>query len=495
MTPIRGALILAAVLAVLTGLYRYADIEATGAARFASALTALRLHDAELNRDLLRLHAGDLLHYDSVNAAVEAIEKDLRSLSDHAGPLRPQVAALARLARHKAILLERFKSAHALVRNSLAYFLHLQETLSADHPAVPSLGAAMLRFVRRPAQKNRRTLEELLARLPAREPFTPLRNHTRLLLRLLPKQQRLLGELLNTPLGATATRLAVVHEAALARLQRRADGFRLALYMAAAVFFVQLTLALIRLQRANRRLRQEMRQRLEAERQLLQAQKMEALGSFASGIAHDFNNLLAGVRGYLVLAREQLAAGERPEGALERIDTIVGRGQEMIQRLLQFARPRSDRSVQFDPSQVVEEALGFVRPTLPKAVSLRFANRLPEDRRVRGRPGEWQQVVVNLVRNAADAVGNQGHIEVLLDEAENGVRLRVRDDGGGIEPERLATLFDPFASGKPVGLGTGLGLTIVRRIVEGHGGRIEVDSQPGQGTCFTVNFPGTPLQR
>ncbi|HFD40034.1 MAG TPA: hypothetical protein ENJ31_09370 [Anaerolineae bacterium] len=487
-----GLILLAlAGLAGLTTLYRYADLEAAAAARFASALTALRLHDAELNRDLLRLRHGDLPHYDSVNAAIRAIAADLAVLTAHAGALAPQVAALQRLAAHKRERLEDFKAAHALVRNSLAYTLHRQEALARRQPQIAALSAALLQFLRYPDPARRNRVRAALARVP--DPS--LARHVELILDRLPRLEATLSDLLANPLGPTAARLAAIHQDALARLQKRAEAFRLGLFLAAAGFLTYLLYALARLARANRRLREEMRQRLAAERQLLQAQKMEALGALASGIAHDFNNLLSGIRGYTVLAREQLQAGQTPDTALGRIDTIVGRGQELIGRLLQFARPGSGKVDVLAPAAVVEEALSFVRPSLPSAVHLDFVNHLPPDFTLAGRPGELQQVVINLVRNAADAVAGDGHITVTLEPAADGIRLQVRDDGRGIDPAHLPTLFDPFASGKPAGLGTGLGLAIVQRIVAGHGGRIEVSSQPGRGTTFTLHLPAQPLQR
>ncbi len=488
-------ILLALVLGAVTTLYRFADLEAAGAARFAAALTALRLHDAGFNRDLLRLRHGDLTHYDTVNAAIRAIEADLRALAAAADELAPEVAVLRLLARHKRERLEAFKSDNALVRNSLAYVVHRQEELARRHPALTALGAALLRFLRHPDERRRREVTLQLSHLPTGGEFDSLSAHVRLILERLPRLEATLGELLNTPLGAVARRLADVHLATQTRLQRRADAFRLGLYLAALAFLGYLLVTLARLHRANRRLQAEMGRRLETERQLLQAQKMEALGTLASGIAHDFNNLLTGLQGYAVLAREQLEAGRSPTDALGRIEAIVARGRELAARLLQFARPGGGRCERFAPGAVVAEALDFVRSALPSRVRLRFDDRLPAERKVTGRPGEWQQVVINLVHNAADAVGGDGEITVSLTATAEGVLLEVTDDGEGIAPERLATIFEPFASGKPAGSGSGLGLAIVERIVHAHGGRIEVESRPGR-TVFRIRFPWqVPLQR
>ncbi len=495
MTPFRLGALLVLVLALLTAMYRYAALEVKNAVRCASALTALRLHDAELNRDLLLLREGDLLHFDSVNEAIGQIRSDLSVLDTLPDELTAEVEVLIRMARHKAWQLERFKSTHALVRNSFAYFLHLQETLAEDDPVFPSLGAAMLQFMRRPDPSHQKSLADLLDRLPMKEDrhIAHLEAHTRLILRRLPELEEILANLLSTPLGITATRLAHIHDNRLARLQNHAEQFRLALYLAAILLLAHLFLALQRLQRANCRLHEEMQQRLDTERQLLQARKMEAMGTFASGIAHDFNNLLGSIRGYTVLAHEQLEEDHAPYNALSRIEVIVGRGHEMIQRLLQFARPGNDDIHPLAPADVIEEALSFARPTLPGTIQLSFTNLLLEEScRIPGRAGELQQVILNLVHNAADAIDGEGEIILTLEPAgPDAIRITIHDSGRGIPSSQLERIFEPFASNKPGRLGTGLGLAIAQRIVQSHGGRIEVVSQPDQGTDFIIELPTT----
>lgn len=498
MTSFRPIFLLLSVLALLTAMYRYTALEVRHAVHFASALTALRLHDAELNRDLLLLRSGDLLHYDSVNHAIGQIRSDLSTLTAPPEELAPQVEALKRMARDKAVQLERFKSTHALVRNSFAYFLHLQAALAEEGPVFPALGATMLQFMRWPDPEHRRALSALLDSLPAEknEPTAHLEAHTRLILQRLPKLDEILANLLATPLGITADRIASLHEHRLDTLQKRSDRFRLGLYLTAILLMIYLSHALQRLQRAHRRLGEEMQQRLETERQLLQARKMEAMGTFVSGIAHDFNNLLGSIRGYVVLAQEQLASGQSPAHALSRIEAIVGRGHQLIQRLLQFARPSGDDLTPLVPAAVIEEALGFLQPTLPDAIQLSFLNRLDDRCKITARAGELQQVIINLVRNAAEAIEGEGKITVTLEPASSDtIHIRVHDSGCGIPPSRIEQIFEPFASGKPGGLGTGLGLAIVQRIVRDHGGQIEVESEPARGTEFIIEIPKEPKSR
>jgi PAS domain S-box-containing protein len=244
------------------------------------------------------------------------------------------------------------------------------------------------------------------------------------------------------------------------------------------------------------------RQRLES--QLRHAQKMEAVGMLAGGIAHDFNNVLAVVLGNTAMAAQDLGPGHPAAANLERVRQASLRARTLVQQLLTFSRPPTEnRRVQL-LRPLVEEALALLRSTLPATVEMRV--RLTEaPLPVLTDTTQVQQVVINLCSNAWQALPqHKGRIEVTLeavscDPAHPGLdglenarpcaRLRVRDDGIGMDEATRGRIFEPFFTTKDQGEGTGLGLAMVHGIVTGHGGAIVVDSQPGAGATFDILLP------
>ncbi len=247
------------------------------------------------------------------------------------------------------------------------------------------------------------------------------------------------------------------------------------------------------------------RDREQLREQLLQSQKMEAVGQLTGGIAHEFNNMLGVVLGYASLAGEIAdARGDQTlAGYLGSVRRAAENARDLTAKLLAFSRhqPAARRTAQ-DPVALVEAALRLLRPTLP--ASLRIAIDLPT-----GLPAvnvdvvEFQQVATNLLLNASHATGQVGRVEIALCERLGGgicagcglpftgpyVGLVVADDGAGMEPEVMARIFEPFFTTKDAGKGTGLGLPMVHGIVHTAGGHILVDSRPGAGTRFTVLLP------
>ena len=255
-------------------------------------------------------------------------------------------------------------------------------------------------------------------------------------------------------------------------------------------------------------------ERLRAERdreqlrvQLLQSQKMEAVGQLTGGIAHEFNNMLGVILGYASLAGE-IAEARHDRALIDYLGSIrraTENARDLTAKLLAFSRHQpAGRSLAHDPATLVEGALRLLRPTLP--ASLRISTNLPP-----GLPGvgidivEFQQVAANLLLNASHATEQVGRVEISLHEYAGGatcagcglpftgpfVGLRVADDGAGMPPEVLAHIFEPFFTTKDVGKGTGLGLSVVHGIIHTAGGHILVDSRPGGGTRFTVLLPAT----
>ncbi|MES2718681.1 MAG: CHASE domain-containing protein [Pseudomonadota bacterium] len=238
------------------------------------------------------------------------------------------------------------------------------------------------------------------------------------------------------------------------------------------------------------------RERQAMELRLRESQKMESIGTLAGGIAHDFNNVLAAILGNVAVARQAVPPDHAVQHSLGLIHQAAARARGLVQQIMTFSRRGpQDRSVQ-RLGPLVDEALALLRATLPASVQLQVAlSERPLPALVD--PSQVQQVVLNLCTNAWQALPDQrGLVQVHLDweaprrdgEAASAV-LRVRDNGIGMNAATRQRIFEPFFTTKPVGQGTGLGLAVVHGIVSASGGGIEVDSAPGQGTCFAVRLP------
>jgi signal transduction histidine kinase len=170
------------------------------------------------------------------------------------------------------------------------------------------------------------------------------------------------------------------------------------------------------------------------------------------------------------------------------------RSRDLVAKILAFSRREGEqRRESVDLGQVLREALGLMRATLP--ASIRIEETIVPPPPLETDPGQLQQAIVNLMTNAAQAIGDAvGTIGVRLEPAPNGahVRLSVSDTGCGMDEATKTRLFEPFFTTRDVGKGTGLGLAVVHGIIKGHGGRIEVESAPGQGARFDVILPIRP---
>ena len=236
----------------------------------------------------------------------------------------------------------------------------------------------------------------------------------------------------------------------------------------------------------------------EMEVSLIRSQKMEAIGTLAGGIAHDFNNILFPIMGYVQMMQEDVPRECLHGGYLQKIHASSLRAKKLVDQILAFSR-RGDTT--FSPvslADVLTEVMDLVRSSLPSTIELRVD--IPRCTSwVMGDATQIHQVVMNLVTNAYHAMEEKGgHISVQLKARgeKPGIPggkgwhvLTVRDTGSGIDPDTMECIFDPYFTTKSKEKGTGLGLAVVLGIVKSHGGDIGVESTPGVGTVFTVNFP------
>jgi signal transduction histidine kinase/DNA-binding response OmpR family regulator len=251
------------------------------------------------------------------------------------------------------------------------------------------------------------------------------------------------------------------------------------------------------------------RQRVERERDALRermhrSQKLEALGTLAGGIAHDFNNLLA-----TIAANAELARAEAPAAVAERIDeitTAAARARALVRQILTFGRQRPPQVERVQVEAVAAEVVRQLAASAPPGATVTL-DAAPELPAIDGDPTQVHQVLMNLGTNALQALGGAGGgVRVALDvdapadashpaRGERGpawLRIRVIDDGEGMDEATAARAFEPFFTTKGVGKGTGLGLSVTHGVVTAHGGTVDFHSVPGRGTTFTVRLPVPP---
>lgn len=246
------------------------------------------------------------------------------------------------------------------------------------------------------------------------------------------------------------------------------------------------------------------------EAQLYEKQKMQAVGTLAGGIAHDFNNIIATIIGNAELARQDASENPAALESLAEIRKAGARAADLVQQILAFSRrvPAERKRQALQP--VIEDVAVLLRGTLPPRLTLDVQGEagLPP---ISIDAAKIRQAMINLVTNAVQSIGNgSGHIGIRLDSVVmdhalvseqpalhalhakhpgRTLRLTVSDDGKGIDAATLARVFEPFFTTRPVGSGTGLGLSVVHGIVQAHDGEIVAASTPGKGATFTVYLP------
>lgn len=261
----------------------------------------------------------------------------------------------------------------------------------------------------------------------------------------------------------------------------------------------------------NRNLRAEIQQRAEVERekenveqQLLQAQKLEALGTLAGGIAHDFNNILTPILGFAEMGLQNSGEQNALRRNFEMILKAGGRAQELVRQILLFSRRQGQELESLALMPVIKEGLKLMRASLPSTIEMR-THLASEGARVLANPTSLHQILMNLCTNAGHAMSEHGGVlEVRLDRVQVKaddplaalalapgayVVLQVSDTGCGMTSEVRERIFEPFFTTKGPGKGTGLGLSVVHGLVKTFHGHILVDSEVGRGTSFRIYLP------
>jgi signal transduction histidine kinase/CheY-like chemotaxis protein len=233
----------------------------------------------------------------------------------------------------------------------------------------------------------------------------------------------------------------------------------------------------------------------QAQNTLVRSEKMRALGELASGVAHNINNLLTAVLGYSELIQQDSTVSARVSQYARVIERAGLDGAEIVRRVQQFARMDSTNDMApFDLSTVVQEAIDLTRPAWRNQAQARGCEidiKTDIERNVRafGQASEIREVVVNLIKNAADAMPQGGTVTVRCRAEGKEALIEVADTGTGMDEAVRKRIFEPFFTTKGMGLGTGLGLSLAWGTIARHDGRIEVASKPGEGSRFQVRLP------
>ncbi len=249
---------------------------------------------------------------------------------------------------------------------------------------------------------------------------------------------------------------------------------------------------------------EDISRRKNLEQQLLQAQKMEAIGTLAGGIAHDFNNILTAILGYTDLAKFKVASGSQLEQYINQIQTACSRAGALVEQILSFSRQTKCEKRFINIQPVIREALKLLRASLPTTIEI-SQDIQTESGTIYADPVQIHQVLMNLCTNAKHAIGdNEGTLKIILAKVNlDGdssllthdmnpgpyFKLSVTDTGHGMSPEVMRRIFEPYFTTKDSGVGTGLGLAVVHGIIKSHGGTIKVESEEGKGSTFNIYLP------
>jgi signal transduction histidine kinase len=233
---------------------------------------------------------------------------------------------------------------------------------------------------------------------------------------------------------------------------------------------------------------------MELESQLSQAEKLSSIGLLAAGVAHEVNTPLAVISSYAQMASKQVDGDSKLGPLLEKITRQTFRASEIVNNLLNFSRTSATEFSEVDLNKIISETLTLLEHQLKIShirVDARLYQGLPA---IHGNAGKLQQVFLNLFLNAKDAMAGKGGTLSIATSNGDAVQVIISDSGTGIAPEHINRIYDPFFTTKTSpregqSRGTGLGLSVTYGIIQEHAGKIRVDSQPGQGTRFLLEFP------
>ena len=236
-------------------------------------------------------------------------------------------------------------------------------------------------------------------------------------------------------------------------------------------------------------------ERIELESQLSQADKLSSIGLLAAGVAHEVNTPLAVISSYAQMLGKQLQNDPSKASLLEKITRSTFRASEIVNNLLNFSRTSGTEFTEVDVNKIISDTLALLEHQFKTAkikVHDELADHLP---RIQGNAGKLQQVFLNLFLNAKDAMPGGGTLKVATSNG-SGVSIVIADTGSGIAQEHIARIYDPFFTTKTTPRdgqtrGTGLGLSVTYGIIQEHAGKIRVESRPGEGTTFYLDFPLT----
>jgi len=250
--------------------------------------------------------------------------------------------------------------------------------------------------------------------------------------------------------------------------------------------------------------KQSEKKKAELESRLVQAQKMEAIGTLAGGIAHDFNNILGAIIGYTEMARDDSPEESSVAKDLDKVLEASARAAGLVRQILSFSRQDEKEYIILHPASIVTKAITLLRPTLPSTIEI-TQDIDTKTGLIFGDPTQIHQILINLCTNAFHAMEETGgRLDISLKEVDLSredittephidtgtfIQLSVGDSGAGMTQEVKDKIFDPYFTTKGVGKGTGMGLSIVHGIIKSYGGFITLSSEPSKGTVFHVFLP------